>query len=174
MKNNPNPKPLDKCEAFVLSTLLPEDQQAPIEIPPLSNYGISPAIQGLIDYMAHEKEKNTRDVVTAVIGSRKIGFFNFDSVEGVGNIKSVVSGGAFGIDTIAKEYFTARGVPVEEIKPDYQRYGAKAAPHVRNRLIIDGCDEVLAIWDGKSAGTAAAVKYAKSKGKKVTVILWQI
>ena len=118
--------------------------------------------------------ENPQTEVVAIIGSRRISFFNFDAIAGIENIKAVISGGAYGIDTLAHNYFTERGVPVQEIKPEYERYGSKAAPHIRNRAIIDGCSRVIAIWDGKSGGTAAAVKYARSKGKEVQVILWQI
>ena len=52
---------------------------------------------------------------------------------------------------------------------DYAKYG-RAAPLVRNRLIIDDCDKVLAFWDGKSRGTKQSLDYAERKGKLIRII----
>jgi len=42
------------------------------------------------------------------------------------------------------------------------------------RAVVDGCDILLAVWDGKPAGgfggTADVVAYAKENGKSVEVI----
>ena len=82
---------------------------------------------------------------------------------------AIVSGGARGADTYAREYAIKKGIRLIEHLPDYKRYG-KAAPLVRNRLIIDDCDKVLAFWDGKSKGTKYAIDYAEKMGKPVRVI----
>lgn len=37
----------------------------------------------------------------------------------------------------------------------------------RNRYLVDNCDVLLAIFDGKSGGTKNTVDYAKSKGRKI-------
>ena len=42
--------------------------------------------------------------------------------------------------------------------------------HVRNKYMVDKCDAVLAVWDGKPGGTANTVKLAKKLGKEVIVI----
>ena len=40
----------------------------------------------------------------------------------------------------------------------------------RNRWMVDRSDAVIAVWDGKSGGTANCVKYAKAKGKTIWYI----
>ena len=112
---------------------------------------------------------------TAIIGSRSIKAFDFTTIEGISDITAVVSGGAVGVDTLAREYFGGiLGLPFEEIKPDYNKHG-RAAPHIRNRMIVDSCDMVLAVWDGtEKGGTYSTIKYARSKGKKIKVIQCQI
>lgn len=55
-----------------------------------------------------------------------------------------------------------------EFLPEYSKYG-RGAPLVRNDLIIDYADEVIAFWDGKSRGTKYVIEKCKSKNKKVTV-----
>ncbi|MBR4275926.1 MAG: DUF2493 domain-containing protein [Prevotella sp.] len=82
---------------------------------------------------------------------------------------AIVSGGAKGADTYAREFAIKKGIRLIEYLPDYAKYG-KAAPLVRNRLIIDDCDKVLAFWDGKSRGTKQTLDYAESKGKPIKII----
>ena len=38
----------------------------------------------------------------------------------------------------------------------------------RNRAMVDRCEELLTLWDGSRGGTAAAIRYARSRGKTVT------
>ena len=82
---------------------------------------------------------------------------------------AIVSGGAKGADTYAREFAEKKGIRLIEHLPDYGKYG-RAAPLVRNRLIIDDCDKVLAFWDGKSRGTKQTIDYAESKGKPIKII----
>ena len=82
---------------------------------------------------------------------------------------AIVSGGAKGADTYAREFAIKKGIKIIEFLPDYAKYG-RAAPLVRNRLIIDCCDEVLAFWDGKSKGTKYTIDYAKKMGKPVRIV----
>ena len=82
---------------------------------------------------------------------------------------AIVSGGAKGADTCAREFATRKGIKMIEFLPDYKRYG-RSAPLVRNRQIIDCCDKVLAFWDGKSKGTKYTIDYAEKMGKPVRVI----
>ncbi len=84
------------------------------------------------------------------------------------NITEIVTGGAKGIDTCARCYAEANGIHLTEFLPDYARYG-RGAPHVRNRAIVDYADAVLALWDGKSRGTASVIAYSQKAGKPVTV-----
>ena len=68
------------------------------------------------------------------------------------NVTEIVSGGAKGIDTCAKEYALSNGIKLTEFLPEYNKYG-RGAPLKRNLLIIDYADEVPAFWDGRSSGT---------------------
>lgn len=40
----------------------------------------------------------------------------------------------------------------------------------RNRYMVDNCDVLIAIYDGKSGGTMNAVNYAKSVSRKLIII----
>ena len=82
----------------------------------------------------------------------------------------IISGGAKGIDTCAREYALANGLKLTEFLPDYSRYG-RAAPLKRNITIIENADLVLAFWDGTSCGTKYVIDQCKKRSIAVKVII---
>lgn len=79
----------------------------------------------------------------AVIGSRGL------KVEDLGkylpaDTTEIISGGAKGVDTCAREYALSHGIKLTEFKPNYARYGKNAAPLKRNITIIENADLVIA------------------------------
>lgn len=82
---------------------------------------------------------------------------------------TIVSGGAIGADTYAREFARKKGLKLIEFFPNYEKYG-KGAPLERNKLIIEECDCVLAFWDGESHGTKFTLDYAKEKHKPVRIV----
>ena len=42
--------------------------------------------------------------------------------------------------------------------------------HLRNRWMVNNCDELVAYWDGSDGGTANCVNYAQEEHKKITII----
>ena len=105
----------------------------------------------------------------AVIGSRKL------KVEDLGQylpegVTEIVSGGAAGIDTCAREYAVANGIKITEFLPDYARYG-RGAPIRRNLQIIDHADMVLAFWDGSSRGTKHVIDICRKKNKNLKIFI---
>lgn len=107
---------------------------------------------------------------TAVIGSRH--FSDYTLLKSILDIKQpekIISGGAAGADSLARSYSREKGIELQEFLPDYDSY-ARKAPIIRNKLIIDSADQVVAFWDGKSKGTKNAVDYALQQGKSVEVV----
>jgi hypothetical protein len=81
-----------------------------------------------------------------------------------------VHGGAIGFDTQVDQYAKEHNILVEKILPDYVMYGRMAAPHVRNRRIVDMCSELIACYDGREGGgTRSTIDYAVGRNKKVTI-----
>ena len=83
-------------------------------------------------------------------------------------VSEIVSGGARGIDTCARSFAETNDIKLTEFLPEYDKYG-RSAPLKRNIQIIDYADEVVAIWDGKSRGTAFVIHECRKRDKKVTV-----
>ena len=112
------------------------------------------------------EQKETK--VLAIIGSRVCPPIDISSYLSF-TPDTIVSGGAMGVDTYAREYAKMKGLKLIEFFPNYEKYG-KCAPLERNKLIVDACDGVLAFWDGKSKGTKYVIDYAKEKGKPITIV----
>lgn len=105
----------------------------------------------------------------AVIGSRGIKLDNLGDYL-PDDLTEIVSGGAKGVDTTAREYATEHGIKLTEFLPEYNRY-KRGAPLKRNIQIAEYADKVLAFWDGKSRGTKFVIDYCKNSNIPVEVII---
>lgn len=103
----------------------------------------------------------------AIIGSRSLNITNLQHYLPEGIIE-IVSGGARGIDSCARDYANRAGLKLTEFLPQYDQYG-RGAPLRRNLQIIDYADEVVAFWDGTSKGTKYVIAQCKKSGVKITV-----
>ncbi len=103
----------------------------------------------------------------AVIGSRGLTVRNLQKYLPAGTTE-IVSGGARGVDTSAREYALANGIKLTEFLPDYNKYGY-VAPLKRNILIINYSDVVLAFWDGRSRGTKFVIDNCRKIGKEIHI-----
>jgi hypothetical protein len=88
-------------------------------------------------------------------------------------ITEVVCGGARGVDRLGKEFAEKNHISIKFFIPDWDGKG-KAAGHIRNREMVDYADALIAIWDGKSAGTKGMIDYATKKGLKVYVMIYKL
>ena len=105
----------------------------------------------------------------AVIGSRGL------QVNDLGKylpdeVTEIISGGARGVDTSAREYAMEHGLKLTEYLPEYDKYG-RSAPLKRNITIIENADLVLAFWDGSSKGTKYVIENCKKRNIPVQVYL---
>ena len=103
----------------------------------------------------------------AVIGSRGL---QIDHLEDYlpDDVTEIVSGGAKGVDTCARNYALRHGLKLTEFLPEYGKYG-RGAPLRRNIAIIEYADLVLAFWDGKSRGTKFVIDNCKKRNIPVVV-----
>ena len=103
----------------------------------------------------------------AVIGSRGL------QVNDLGKylpdeVTEIISGGARGVDTSAREYAMEHGLKLTEYLPEYSRYG-RSAPLKRNITIIENADLVLAFWDGTSRGTKYVIDNCKKRNIPIQI-----
>ena len=100
----------------------------------------------------------------AIVGSRGLTVPDFTPYLPEGEIEKIVSGGAKGIDSDAAAFARKKGIALEEIKPNYDRYG-RAAPILRNKDIVQRADLTLIFWDGSSKGTKSVIDLCRKKGR---------
>lgn len=104
-----------------------------------------------------------------ICGSRNI--TNYDLLNQViedseFNITSVISGCARGVDKLGEEWARKHNIEVFRVPANWEMFG-KSAGIIRNKMMIKGCDAVIALWDGKSRGTKHAIDYAYSLSKPI-------
>jgi hypothetical protein len=83
-------------------------------------------------------------------------------------ISEVVSGAARGADRYGEEVAGELGIQVKRFPADWAKYG-KEAGHIRNILMAQNAEALVAVWDGKSSGTRDMIRIAKMNGLKVFV-----
>jgi len=80
------------------------------------------------------------------------------------DFQQIISGGAKGIDTSARNYAKKHHIQILEILPEYDLYG-KAAPLKRNDWILELSDVVYIFWDGKSRGSNYMIEHCRKTQK---------
>ena len=108
---------------------------------------------------------------SAVVGSRTFNSYNYlkkvlQSLE----ITAIISGGARGADTLARQYALENKIHLTEILPNWNLHG-KSAGFKRNIEIVNKCEQLVAFWDGQSKGTKYSIELAQDKNKPV-YIFW--
>lgn len=113
----------------------------------------------------------------AVVGSRNCRPSDYRILEKYipGNVSEIVSGGASGIDTLAKRYAELHRIRLTEFVPDYhnKNISPRSAPIIRNKKIVEYSDLVLAFWDGVSRGTSHTIEFCIQSGVPVKVFILQ-
>lgn len=110
----------------------------------------------------------------AVVGSRTFTNYELLKIE-ISNllkeysIKTIISGGASGADTLAERYAKEMGLHLKIIKPEWSKYGKKAG-YIRNVEIWNNSDLGIAFWDGQSTGTAHSFEIAKKQNKTIKIV----
>jgi len=105
----------------------------------------------------------------AVVGSRNLHVEHLEDYLPEGTTE-LISGGARGVDTSARNYALQHGLKLTECLPEYSRYG-RSAPLKRNITIIEQADLVLAFWDGTSRGTKFVIDNCKKRNIPVKIYI---
>lgn len=91
----------------------------------------------------------------------------FDELPWRDDVTEIIHGGAKGIDAAAGRYFSG-WKPISVVHANWELYGKCAGP-IRNKTMAAMGNSLLAIWDGKSKGTANMIKCARDAGIPVHV-----
>lgn len=106
----------------------------------------------------------------AIVGSRSIELEKLEQYIPK-NVTEIITGGAKGVDTSAKEFALEKGITYKEFLPEYDKYG-RAAPIRRNFEIADYADKVIAFWDCKSKGTKSVIDYCRKNGIELELFMF--
>jgi len=106
-----------------------------------------------------------------IIGTKDFKNYKFFSkaISRFKNISLIISGGSSGTDFMAKKYARDNKIEFIEFPPDRNKHGDEAK-HVRDRLIAENSDIIIAFWDGKCEGTEYTISYAQKIKKPVTIV----
>jgi hypothetical protein len=111
----------------------------------------------------------------AIVGSRTFNDYNLlketinEFYPSPRDIKEIVSGGAYGADTLAEKYAKEYGIKMIRLKPKWRNEKNEYNPRAgfdRNEDIVSRADHVVAFWNGKSNGTRDSINHAKRLGKR--------
>ena len=103
----------------------------------------------------------SREITSYVVVQLAVAGSGFDITE-------VVSGTARGVDQLGELWAFENDIPVKRFPADWKKYG-KSAGYKRNQQMAEYADALIAIWDGKSAGTGHMISIAKMKQLPVYV-----
>lgn len=80
----------------------------------------------------------------------------------------VISGCAIGVDRLGEAWAMARSIPIDRFPADWTTYGRRAG-FIRNALMAENADALVALWDSDSPGTKHMIKCAGDNGLRVFV-----
>lgn len=90
-------------------------------------------------------------------------------------VRVLIHGGAPGVDSLAGAWAQDQGLEVLAFPvtaADWKRLGKRAGPLRNGRMIREGQAEALvAVWDGRSRGTADMIRQAEEAGLALAIFL---
>lgn len=89
----------------------------------------------------------------------------------------IINGGAGGIDAAARRLWRSQlrdrtDCCLMTVEADWKVHGRAAGP-IRNRLMAQHADALVAIWDGESPGTKNMIAEAKARGLKIHIHIYE-
>jgi len=83
-------------------------------------------------------------------------------------ITELVSGCATGVDKAGEFWAKLNNIPIKKFPADWDRLGRSAGP-IRNQLMAQYAEALIAIWDGRSPGTKNMITTAEKRKLKVFI-----
>lgn len=85
-----------------------------------------------------------------------------------GFISTVVSGTAKGADKFGEKWANEHKIKINRFPAEWEKYGKRAGP-MRNKVMSENADALIAVWDGKSRGTRSMIDMAAKQGLRIFV-----
>lgn len=123
----------------------------------------------LVAMMRKEREDSKMRVIIA--GSRDITEYThlLNAFATTGWIPhTILSGGARGADALGEVYAYDNSIDLNIYPAEWDKHGKKAG-FIRNKLMAENADALIALWDGESKGTAHMIHAATELGLMVHV-----
>jgi hypothetical protein len=87
-------------------------------------------------------------------------------------IDVIVSGCARGADILGERYAHENKIPVLKFPAEWTKYGNGAGP-IRNKVMAEKADMLVAFWDGESRGTKHMIDTMNKLNKEFKVIYYK-
>lgn len=81
----------------------------------------------------------------------------------------IVSGHAKGVDQLGERFACENKLKTIVFPAEWKKYGRAAGP-LRNKIMADNADALIAFWDGESRGTGNMIQLAQDKGLKLFLV----
>lgn len=117
-----------------------------------------------------------RGPIVTICGSRGIDRMTteniLDGIDKCVNLHDggIITGGARGVDTWAKQWANNHGIDNKVIPADWDTHGKKAG-YIRNFTMVSISQMVIAIWDGESKGTKHTIDICLEQKKTLIVVV---
>ncbi len=92
-----------------------------------------------------------------------------DTCPWIGFVTAIVSGTARGTDRFGEQWAKDHGIRIEQYPADWKTFGKRAGP-VRNQIMAENAEGLIAVWDGESRGTASMIELAKKRGLRIDIM----
>jgi len=87
----------------------------------------------------------------------------------IGFVSAVVSGTAKGADEFGETWAHEYGIQVIRYPAEWKKYGKRAGP-LRNKVMADNAEGLVAVWDGTSRGTHSMISLASERGLRISIL----
>lgn len=81
----------------------------------------------------------------------------------------IVSGHAKGVDQLGERFAFENKLKTIVFPAEWKKYGRAAGP-LRNKIMANNADALIAFWDGESRGTGNMIQLAQDKGLKLFLV----
>lgn len=86
----------------------------------------------------------------------------------IGFATVIVSGNAKGADEYGEKWAKKNNLELTRFPADWEKHGKRAGP-LRNKMMAENAEGLLAVWDGSSRGTLSMIDMATSYGLRIAI-----